>query len=82
MKNYKLWKVGDMCKITRTHGDDLGKIGKIVEVRPSFCKIEIEGYKKPLNHCYTQFIKVDENGDEIKTETNNDSTKSELLENF
>ena len=50
MKNYKLWKVGDMCKIVRTHGDDLGKIGKVVEVRPSFCKIEIEGYKKPLNH--------------------------------
>lgn len=72
MKNYKLWKVGDMCKIVRTHGDDLGKIGKVVEVRPSFCKIEIEGYKKPLNHCYKQFIKVDENGNEVKIKPNNE----------
>lgn len=60
MKNYKLWNVGDMCKIVRTHGDDLGKIGIVREVRPSFCKIEIEGYKKLINHTYGQFIKINE----------------------
>lgn len=58
MKNYKLWKVGDMCKIVRTHGDDLRKIGKIVEVRPSFCKIEIEGYKNHLTILMVNLLKL------------------------
>lgn len=58
MKNYKLHNVGDKVIITQTNGDDLGKIGTIVEVRHSFCKIQIEGYKKPLNHTYSQFKKI------------------------
>ena len=57
-KNYKLWNVGDRVKIIRSHSDDLGKEGIIVEVRPSFCKIEIEGYQKPKNHTYGQFERV------------------------
>lgn len=55
MKNYKLYNVGDEVIITFSHGDDKGKIGKIIEVRHSFCKIQIDGYKKPVNHTYGQF---------------------------
>ena len=58
MKNYKLFNVGDVVEILHSHSDDKGKIGKIVEVRPSFCKIEIEGYSKPKNHTYGQFKKI------------------------
>lgn len=58
MKNYKLFNVGDIVEIIHSHSDDLGKTGKIVEVRPSFCKIEIEGYNKPRNHTYGQFKKI------------------------
>lgn len=58
MKNYKLFNVGETVEIVHSHSDDLGKIGTIVEVRPSFCKIQIEGYKKPRNHTYGQFKKV------------------------
>lgn len=58
MKNYKLFNVGDVVEILHSHSDDKGKIGKIVEVRPSFCKIEIEGYPKPKNHTYGQFKKI------------------------
>lgn len=58
MKNYLKYSVGDKVQIIHTHGDDLNKIGIIKEVRPSFCKIEIEGYNKPLNHTYGQFKKI------------------------
>lgn len=61
MKNFERFKVGDKVQIVFSHSDDKGKIGTIVEVRPSFCKIEIEGYKKPKNHCYKQFIKIEDN---------------------
>lgn len=54
------YKVGDVVKILHSHSDDIGKVGKIVEVRCSFCKIEIEGYPKPRNHTYGQFKKIDE----------------------
>ena len=60
MKNYKLFNVGDVVEILHSHSDDKGKIGTIVEVRPSFCKIEIEGYPKPKNHTYGQFKKVNQ----------------------
>lgn len=59
MKNYYLYNIGDKVKIVRSHSDDLGKEGIIVEVRPSFCKIQIEGYNKPKNHTYGQFIKIE-----------------------
>lgn len=65
MKNYKLYNVGDVVEIIHSHSSDKGKIGTIVEVRPSFCKIEIEGYNKPLNHTYGQFKKLE--GDESQT---------------
>lgn len=58
-KNYRNFEVGDKVKIVITHNDDLGKIGEIVEVRNSFCKILFEGEKKPVNHTYRQFIKVE-----------------------
>ena len=58
MKNYKLFNVGDVVEILQSHSDDKGKIGKSVEVRPSVCKIEIEGYSKPKNHTYGQFKKI------------------------
>ncbi len=56
MKNYKLYNVGDTVCITHSHSDDIGKIGKITEVRHSFCKIEIEN--KVRNHTYGQFKKI------------------------
>lgn len=59
-KNYKLWNVGEKVKIIHSHSDDLGKEGIIIEVRPSFCKIEIEGYSRPKNHTYGQFQRVNE----------------------
>ncbi len=58
MKNYKLYNVGDIVQIIFSHSDDLGKIGKIIEVRPSFCKIEVEGYPKPRNHTWNQVKKI------------------------
>lgn len=66
MKNYMRFKVGDVVKILHSHSDDKGKIGKIVEVRPSFCKIEIEGYPKPRNHTYGQFEKLEDIKDDIQ----------------
>lgn len=57
-KNYKNWSVGDKVQIVFSHSDDKGKIGTIVEVRPSFCKIEVSSYPKPRNHTYGQFIKI------------------------
>lgn len=62
MKYRNLYKEGDQVEIIRTHGDDLGKIGTITEVRCSFCKIDIEG--KIVNHTYKQFRKVNEPSEE------------------
>lgn len=61
MKHYKLFNVGDIVEIVYSHSDDKGKIGTIVERRPSFCKIQIDGYPKPRNHTYGQFRKVESN---------------------
>lgn len=58
MKNYKLYNAGDKVIITHTHGDDLNKIGIITLVRPSYCKILIDG--KERNHTYAQFKKAEE----------------------
>lgn len=63
MKNCEKFKVGDKVKIIFSHSDDLGKIGRILEVRPSFCKILFEEYFKPRNHTYGQFEKVEEDGE-------------------
>ena len=57
-KNYKLWNTDELVKIIFSHSDDLGKVGIIREVRPSFCKIEIQGYPKLRNHTYGQFERV------------------------
>ena len=57
MKHYKLFKEGDKVVITQTHIDDLGKEGVITLVRPSYCKIMIDG--KERNHTYSQFKKID-----------------------
>ena len=65
-KNYKLYNIGDKVKITFSHSDDLNMVGTLVEVRPSFCKIDVGLYKpngvKPdiRNHTYGQFEKIDE----------------------
>lgn len=58
MKNYKLYNVGDRVEIIFSHSDDKGKIGVITEVRPSFCKILLEGATKTCNHTYGQFKKI------------------------
>lgn len=55
-----MYNIGDVVEILHSHSDDKGKIGTIVEVRPSFCKIEIEGYPKPKNHTYGQFKKINQ----------------------
>lgn len=62
MKNYKLYKEGDKVVILHSHSDDLGKTGVITCVRPSFCKIMIEGKEK--NHTYGQFMKIPTNKEE------------------
>lgn len=65
-KNYKLFNVGDKVKITFSHSDDLNMVGTLVEVRPSFCKIDLGLYKpngvKPdiKNHTYGQFEKIED----------------------
>lgn len=41
MKLRNLYNEGDKVVITSTHGNDLGKIGIIVEKRCSFCKIQL-----------------------------------------
>lgn len=72
MKNFERFKVGDKVQIVFSHSDDKDKIGTIVEVRPSFCKIEVEGYKKPRNHTYGQFKLVeDDHITLIKDDTSN-----------
>ena len=39
MKNYKLFNIGEKVEIIRSHSNDVGQIGTIVLVRPSYCKI-------------------------------------------
>lgn len=56
MKNYLNYNIGDQVEITRSHSDDKGKIGTIIEVRHSFCKIQIDNTIK--NYTYGQFKKV------------------------
>ena len=63
MKNYKLFNVGDKVEIIHSHSNDIGKIGTIVEVRHSFCKIDIginpqNGKRLIVNHTYGQFKKT------------------------
>ena len=63
MKNYKLYNPGDRVIIIRSHSDDKGKEGIIVEVRNSFCKINIgtnpqNGKSLIKNHTYGQFKKL------------------------
>lgn len=53
MKNYQKHKINDEVIITSTHKDDLNKIGKIVEIHHSYCKIKIDN--KIYNHTYSQF---------------------------
>lgn len=62
-KNYKNYNVGDKVEIIFSHSDDKGKIGTIVEVRHSFCKIDIgihpqNGKRHIVNHTYGQFKKI------------------------
>ena len=57
MKNCELFNAGDQVKIVRTHSDDLDQIGTIIEVRPSYCKIQLPN-GKVKNHTYGQFTKV------------------------
>ena len=59
MKNYQKYNIGDKVIITHSHSDDEGKEGIIIEVRHSFCKIKVEGYSKPRNHTYGQFMHYD-----------------------
>ena len=59
MKNYEKYNIGDKVIILHSHSDDEGKEGIITEVKRSFCKIKIEGYSKPHNHTYGQFMIID-----------------------
>ena len=54
MKNYKLFNIGDKVKIVRSHSNDIGQIGTITEVRPSYCKIQLPN-GEVKNHTYGQF---------------------------
>lgn len=64
MKNYKEWHIGERVQIVLSHSDDKDKLGTIIEVRPSFCKIQIDNEflqnGKPLikNHTYGQFKRI------------------------
>lgn len=64
-KNYKNWNVGDVVQIVFSHSDDKGKIGTIVEVRNSFCKIDI-GENKPKNHTYGQFVRYEDKSEQTE----------------
>ena len=57
MKNYKLFNVGDNVKIVHSHSNDIGQVGVITEVRPSYCKIKLPN-SEIKNHTYGQFKKV------------------------
>lgn len=54
MKNYKLFNVGDKVTIVRSHSNDIGQIGIIILVRPSYCKIQLPN-GEVKNHIYGQF---------------------------
>ena len=54
MKNYKLFNVGDKVTIVRSHSNDIGQIGTIILVRPSYCKIQLPN-GEVKNHTYGQF---------------------------
>lgn len=54
MKNYKLFNVGDKVEIVRSHSNDIGQIGTIILVRPSYCKIQLPN-GEVKNHTYGQF---------------------------
>lgn len=58
MKNYKLFNIGEKVEIIRSHSNDVGQIGTIVLVRPSYCKIELSS-GEVKNHTYGQFKKVE-----------------------
>ena len=58
MKNYKLFNIGEKVEIIRSHTNDVGQIGTIVLVRPSYCKIELPS-GEVKNHTYGQFKKVE-----------------------
>lgn len=58
MKNYKLYSPGDRVFIVHSHSDDEGKEGTIIEVRHSFCKIQVDDYPRIMNHTYGQFKKI------------------------
>lgn len=70
MKHAKNFEQGDIVRIIRTHGNDMGMTGIIIERRCSFCKIQLlneDGSNvlnpqnnKPVivNHTYGQFEKV------------------------
>lgn len=57
MKNYKLFNVNDRVEIVRSHSDDVGQIGIITLVRPSYCKIQLSN-GEIKNHTYGQFVKL------------------------
>ena len=59
MKNYKLFNIGEKVEIIRSHTNDVGQIGTIVLVRPSYCKIELPS-GEVKNHTYGQFKKVEQ----------------------
>lgn len=61
MKNYKKYNEGDVVLILHSHSGNEGKIGKILEVRHSFCKVQLEDSKKPVNCTYGQFKKLELN---------------------
>lgn len=59
MKNYKLFNAGDQVEIVRSHSNDVGQIGIIILVRPSYCKIQLDN-GEIKNHTYGQFKKVEQ----------------------
>lgn len=59
MKNYLKYNVGDRVEIVFSHSDDKGKTGTIVEVRNSFCKIQLDGSSVIKNHTYGQFKTIE-----------------------
>ena len=59
MKNYRLFNIGEKVEIIRSHSNDVGQIGTIILVRPSYCKIELPS-GEIKNHTYGQFKKVEQ----------------------
>lgn len=57
MKNYQKFSIGDWVEIVFSHSGNIGAKGVITLVRPSYCKIKIDG--KEENHTYGQFKKID-----------------------